>query len=122
MRVLYSSLLQQPLIQQPDGLVRLEVRIPVKSEILHLGIVTPIGQLGIVYLTEPPLTDPTTKKPIPPPLATLEFIAAMPGQEIPVGYQYRGAVRAEGTPPTYIFQRVEPERAPNILVMPTSRI
>jgi hypothetical protein len=102
--------------------MRLEVLIPVKSEILYLGIVTPSGQLGIAYLTEPPPLDPITKKQIQPPLATLEFIAAIPGQEIPSGYQYRGVVRADGAIPTYLFQRVEQDRAPNILVMPTSRI
>jgi len=114
-KMLLTSLLQTRKVQAPDGLMRGDVVMPRNAQIIHLGIVSPNGQIGLSYVTDPPPIDKETGKQKFTDLVSLEFVVVAPGQSIPAGYDYRAAVREYQGAVVYLFQKVDDK--PSLLVV-----
>lgn len=94
-------------ITTPEGLRRALVAIPQNSKVLHLGIVPSTDIVAVYALTAPPPHDENGgQKPYPPEsLSIMEFIVAVPGQQIPKGYTFRAPVRTKDGGLIFLFEK-----------------
>lgn len=84
-------------VRGPDGLQRGVVWLPIKAQILHLGVAYPTMVICIFALV-PPLAKDKNGFDIPyakTDLRMLEFIIGVPGNAIPHDYIFRAPIRTK---------------------------
>ncbi len=109
--MLYRSPIKMNQIAEPDGLLRGSAALPMKGEIIHLGIVDPTGTIAFTtQAADRPLDKQGQPIPFgPDELFQVDILFVMPGQTFPdTGYQYRSSIQTPGGV-VYLFQKMPGE-------------